>query len=762
MTLQGAGGSGPRDITQRDPPTPPPPPTTVKKRSFWRRIVPFGLLEPNKPRHYREMLRIAWLNKDSPRYSMNILKHGVCDGCSLGPRGLKDDVMKGTHLCLTRLNLLRLNTMPAMREEDWSDAERLRGMHNDELRALGRVPYPLAMRRGDKGFTRISWDEALERAAAMLRATQPARSGFFVTSRGITNETYYTIQKLARLYGTNNVDLCSRLCHAPTVNGLKSTIGYGAPTCSLSDFIGTDLLILFGSDLANNQPVTTKYMAEAKKRGTRIVVVNPVREPGLERYWIPSVPSSALYGTKLMDDFYQVRVGGDVAFISGVLKALLDIEGGVDRAFVAARTTGWSDVETHLRGLEWAHLEEASGLPRADMERLARDYANASTAVLCYSMGLTQHSRGVDNVRMVVDLALARGMIGREKCGIMPIRGHSGVQGGGECGVDPQRFPGSIDIDAEGAKRFEQLWGHPVPSEPGMFTGEMIDAVTQGRMDLLYLLGGNLRETMPEPRMMEDALSKVRYRIHQDIVLNSSSVLDPGEEVLVLPAQTRYEQRTGGTTTSTERRIRFTPEIPGPRIGEAKPEWEIPALIGQRVAGPRFFDYPDTATIRHEMAKAVPYYAGVEKLEKEGDWIQWGGAQLCRDTFDKMPGGRARFSVVEVPTMRIPEGMFHVSTRRGKQFNSIVFRKHDPQWGDHARDAILVSAKDAEALGVEDGARVRLVNDTGAFEGRLRRADLPPRHVVLYWPEGNVLIPARYDPEAGIPDYNAFARLERA
>ena len=723
----------------------------------WRRYVPFGVAVPGKPRHYREMLRIAWDNKDSPAYAMRILKHGVCDGCSLGPRGLKDDVLKGTHLCLTRLNLLRLNTMGAMPEGAWEDVGPLRSMSNDKLRKLGRVPYPLLMRRGERGFTRISWDEALDTAARWLRETPPERSGYFVTSRGITNETYYVIQKLARLAGTNNIDLCSRLCHAPSVTGLKSTIGYGAPTCQLSDFIGTDLLVLFGSDLANNQPVTTKYLHYAKKKGTRVVVVNPVREPGLERYWIPSIPSSALFGTAIMDDLYQVNVGGDIAFIYGTLKALLDIPGGIDRAFVEAKTAGWPELEAHVRALDWRDLEERSGLPRESMETFARHYARAKTAVFLWSMGITQHAHGADNVRAIVALALARGMVGREKTGLMPIRGHSGVQGGGECGVDPQRFPGSVEISAESAKGFEALWGHPVPEEPGMFTGDMVEAILGGKMDLLYSLGGNLRETMPDPREMERALGRVKYRIHQDIVLNSSTLVEPGEAVLVLPGQTRYEQRTGGTSTSTERRIRFTPEIPGPRVGEAKPEWEIPALLGQRVVGRRFFDYPDTASIRREIERAMPMYAGIASLMKEGDWVQWGGPQLCADGFPKMPDGRARFFPVPLPDNRIPPGMFQVSTRRGKQFNSIVFRARDPQMGDAARDAVLL----APGQGFQEGDRVVVSNDMGKFQGRVKLDDVPRRHVVLYWPEANVLLARRYDRESGIPDYNAYARIER-
>src|SRR5438552_3520859 len=188
------------------------------------------------------MAKIAWENKDSAAYAMRILRHGVCDGCSLGPRGLKDDVIEGTHLCLTRLNLLRLNTMPAMKPEVWQDIARLRRMSNSELHQLGRVSQPLIRRNGDPGFRAISWDEAYRTIADAFHATTPERIGFFVTSRGITNETYYVAQKVPRMLGTNNVDLCARLCHAATVAGLKDTLGVAAPTCSLKDLIGPDLI----------------------------------------------------------------------------------------------------------------------------------------------------------------------------------------------------------------------------------------------------------------------------------------------------------------------------------------------------------------------------------------------------------------------------------------------------------------------------------------------------------------------------------------
>ncbi|HXL09549.1 MAG TPA: molybdopterin-dependent oxidoreductase, partial [Candidatus Bathyarchaeia archaeon] len=311
--------------------------------SWLSRLIPFGLVGQTKPRHYREMLGIVWENKTELPYAWNILKHGVCDGCSLGPYGLRDNVLDGVHLCMTRLKLLKLNTMGALDMSATKDINALRALGQERLRSLGRLSYPMIRHKGQPGFSRISWDVAINVITEAIHSTPPHEMGFFATSRGLTNEVYYVFQKLARVLGTNNVDLCSRLCHAASVSGLRDTLGVGAPTCSLSDFIGTQLLVIFGSDLANNQPVTTKYMHYAKKQSTRIVVVNPMREYGLERYWVPSVASSALFGTKLMDDFFQVRVGGDIAFINGVIKALLVLN-RLDREFIAKHTSGFEEL----------------------------------------------------------------------------------------------------------------------------------------------------------------------------------------------------------------------------------------------------------------------------------------------------------------------------------------------------------------------------------------------------------------------------------
>ncbi|MBA2320043.1 MAG: molybdopterin-dependent oxidoreductase, partial [Deltaproteobacteria bacterium] len=580
----------------------------------------------------------------------------------------------------------------------------------------------------------------------------------------ITNETYYVLQKVARLMGTNNVDFCARLCHQASVSGLGATIGYGAPTCSLKDLIGSDLVLLWGTNLANNQPVAVKYLHYAKEAGTRVVVINTTIEKGLQNYWIPSNPKSALFGSKIADDFVIVKAGGDIALATAVAKLLIDW-GAVDRTFVDAHTIGFEAYENHIRAQSMEDLLGRAGVSFAQVEWLARLVARARTMVTVWSMGLTQHRFGTQNVMAVADLHLMRGMIGREKTGLLPIRGHSGVQGGGEMAVNPHKFPGGVAINAENAEKLAAEWGHPVPATPGLTTAEMVDAAGRGELDFLYNIGGNLYATLPDPAQVVEAFGKIRVRVHQDINLNTSTLLDPGEIVLLLPAQTRYEQRGGGTSTNTERRIRFSPEIPGhPQIGEARPEWEIPGLVAAAarpdLSAALVFD--DASDIRREIPRLIPSYAGIENMRESGDWVQWGGERLCENgDFPTFPDRRARFVPVDLPFNEVPDGWYALVNRRGKQFNSMVFANEDTLQGGLGRGDVLISAVDAGREGLADGDPVRLWNSHGEFRGVARVNDIRKGHLQVYWPEANALLPRVLDPVSLEPDYHTNVRLER-
>ncbi|HEX5221316.1 MAG TPA: FdhF/YdeP family oxidoreductase [Verrucomicrobiae bacterium] len=747
--------------------------------------VPFGLGQ-TKPKHFRYMLDAAWKNRDNLGYAWKVLNQGVCDGCALGVAGFYDWTIDGVHLCMTRLNLLRLNTMPALDITHLthpSHLSHLTTLTNVQLRELGRLPYPMLRETGAPAFRRISWDEAYARMAKRIKASTPKRLAFYLTARGITNEVYYMAQKVARFLGTNNVDNAARLCHAPSTAAMKHALGVAATTCSYKDWYGTDLIAFFGSNPANDQPVATKYLHEAKRLGTKVVMVNPYREPGMQRYWVPSTVSSALFGTDIADYWFPVSIGGDIAFLGGVLKILIE-SNWVNRDFIEKHTTGFDELAAQLSTLNFAQLESQSGLPRAAMQEFAELIRDAKSAVLVWSMGITHHTYGADAVQMILNLGLARGYVGRDKCGLMPIRGHSSVQGGAEMGAYATAFPGGKPINAANAEALSIQYGFPIPSEPGLSTTEMVEASARGELDLLYCLGGNFLHTLPEPDYVRRAMANAPMRVHQDIILTDQMFIEAKEEVLLLPAKTRYEQDDGGTETSTERRIMFSPEIPR-QIGEAKAEWKILRELAAAVHPERIAQLGcETGwKIRAEIARLVPFYDGIQNLKETGDAIQYGGPHLCVDGKFPTPDGKAHFKAVELPELvgtsstssptsntqavevgrrgTRPYHAFRVTTRRGKQFNSLVYAEVDPLNGA-PRDAVLMNPEDAAALHLMHGDRIALTNDVGRYEGRVFLAPLARGNLQIHWPEGNVIIRHGVtDPAAGVPAYKASVTVEK-
>ena len=299
-------------------------------------------------------------------------------------------------------------------------------------------------------------------------------------------------------------------------------------------------------------------------------------------------------------------------------------------------------------------------------------------------------------------------------------------------------------MSPESAAELSRQWGFDVPDVPGLSAEQMVEAAADGRLEVLYSSGGNFLDVLPDPGLVADRLARAPVRVHQDIIVTTQMLVDPGEVVVLLPAATRYEQRDGGTETTTERRIAFSPQIRGPRVGEARTEWEILSELAKRVNPDRahLIDIPSGQAIREEIARVVPMYAGIETLAKTGDQVQWGGPRLCDGWDFPTPDGRAHFAVVEPPERTIPEGHMMMSTRRGKQFNSMVFRDHDPLTGQH-RDALFISSEDAARVGVGEGDPILVRSATGEVRARAHIARMRPGNVQMYFPESNPLIAAR-------------------
>jgi molybdopterin-dependent oxidoreductase alpha subunit len=749
--------------------------TKKPQPKHWVSPIPFGLGKV-KPQHFRDTAKIAWENRDNISYATRILTQGVCDGCALGVSGLYDQTLKGPHVCTTRLNVLRLNTMPAIDQDVLhSDIKELRQYSSTELRKLGRIPYPLIRRKGENHFSRLTWEEAMELIAQKMKKLDPKQYAFYLTSRGITNESYYVASKVARFLGTNHIDNASRICHSPSKTALKRSIGVGASTVNYQDWFGTDVLMFWGSVASNSSPVSTKYMLEAKKRGTKIIMVNPYKEPAMDKYWIPSNGESALFGTKLADDFYQVNVGGDIAFMHGIMKHWFDMEeekrgSAINHSFVQEHVNGYEELKSNVQLQSWEDIVRSSGIAKERIIELSLLLAKSQNAVFAWALGLTMHSFATDNISQVANLALLRGFLGKKNSGLMPFRGHSSVQGSGEMGADPFVLPGG-GFDANNIRRMEQVWGFELPKWQGDIVGVTLENIIlpedhERKIKLYYLSGGNFLETMPDPDFIEKALSELDIRVHQDIILNTSTLVDAKEAVIVLPARTRYEQEGGGTSTSTERMVYFSPEIDGNQnqVEEARSEWKIYIDLAKRIKPEtaHLVDFTTGQEIRDEIAIANPDYDGVQHLSKKGDVFQWGGAWLCEDGICQTPDGKGNLVSVEIPDLGKKEGQFIVTSRRGKQFNSMVYKETDP-FNQAERYDVLMNAEDASRLSITEGEGIVVYNGFGVFQGRAKFVDIASGNLEVHFPEGNFLLPrGRYEKYAGIPDYNITVTVEKA
>ncbi|MFS0823840.1 FdhF/YdeP family oxidoreductase [Bacillus sp. 1P02SD] len=749
--------------------------TKMPQPKHWVSPIPFGLGKV-KPKHIRDTMKVAWENKDNLGYATRILTQGVCDGCALGVSGLYDQTLKGPHMCTTRLNVLRLSTMPAIDSELLhADIDELRKYNSTELRKLGRIPYPMIRRKGERKFSKISWDEAMDMIAEKMKKLNPKQYAFYLTSRGITNESYYVAAKVARFLGTNHIDNASRICHSPSKTAMKRSVGVGASTANYQDWIGADVLLFWGSVASNSSPVSTKYMLEAKKRGTKIIVINPHREPAMDKYWIPSNVESALFGTKLADDFYQVNIGGDIAFMFGIMKHWFEMEenqhgSAINHQFVKEHVNGFEELKAHAMSQSWDEIVKSSGVSKERMLELAKLLANSKNVVYTWAMGLTMHSFATDNISQVANLALLRGHLGRKHNGLMPFRGHSSVQGSGEMGADPFVLPGG-EFDEKNIERLEKVWGFEIEKWQGDIVGVTLENIVlpddhERKVKLYYMSGGNFLETMPDPVFVEKALSELEIRVHQDIILNTSTLLDAKEAVIVLPAKTRYEQEGGGTSTSTERMVYFSPEIEGNKneIKEARAEWKIYVDLAKRVKpeSAHLIDFKSGQEIRDEIAIANPNYNGIQHLKKKGDVFQWGGAWLCEGGVCPTPDGRGNLIQVEIPDFGKKEEQFVLTTRRGKQFNSMVYKEVDPFNGAGRYD-VLINPQDAAELRIAEGEAIVVHNGFGVFQGKAKFADIARKNLGVFFPEGNFLLPkGRYEKFAGIPDYNIAVYVEKA
>ncbi len=366
---------------------------------------------------------------------------------------------------------------------------RMASMSPRQLEASGRLAEPLLRENGADHYRPVSWDEAMERAASVLAATPPDRSFFYFSGRS-SSEAAFLLQLAARLYGTNNINNCSYYCHQASGVGLQSVTGSGTATVVLEDLSKADTVVLIGANPASNHPRLMKSLLGVRRRGGQVIVVNPIREAGLERFSVPSDPRSLLFGSRIATHVVQPHIGGDAALLCGVARSLIDRD-LLDQAFLDQSTVGFDAFRADILAMDWSDIEAGSGQTRHDIEHLADRICAGKRVIFAWAMGVTHHRHGTATVQLIAAIAMLRGMLGQPGCGLMPIRGHSNVQGIGSIGVTPNLKKAIFD-------GLTTRHGLRLPTSPGLDTMACMQAVEEGRVDVGLHLGGNLFGSNPD------------------------------------------------------------------------------------------------------------------------------------------------------------------------------------------------------------------------------------------------------------------------
>ncbi len=623
------------------------------------------------------------------------------------------------------------------------------------VQAGDRLTRPLIRRDG--ALVEATWDEALDEVARRLHDIAAEHGPDAIgglSSATCTNEENYLFQKFMRAcVGTNNVDHCARLCHASTVAGLAAAFGSGAMTNSIAELEDADCILVTGSNTTETHPVIANLIKRAVRyRGAKLIVVDPRR--------IDLVKHATLW--------LRQRNGTDVAWINGMMSVILS-EGLQDEAFVAERTEGFDELRAVLERFTVDEAARISGVPADALAEAARVYAAADEAAIVYSMGITQHTHGTDNVLSLANLAMLTGSVGKASSGVNPLRGQNNVQGACDLGALPNVYPGYQPVtDAEVRAKFESAWGVAPGTEVGLTVVEMMHAAAEAKLKALIVMGENPMVSDPNLNHVEEALKTLDFLVVQDVFLTETARLAD----VVLPAASFAE--TDGTFTNTERRVLLVNRAIDPP-GEARPDWEILCDLSTRMGYP--MRYPDAAAIMDEIASVSPIYGGIHHHRLEPDGLQWpcpddehpGTVFLHEGTFRR---GLGRFHAVEyTPSAELPddEYPFVLSTGRILQhFHTGSMSRRSEALNAYVSEPYAeIHPDDLAALGVEDGDKLRLVTRRGEIVTNARAtARVAPGSVFVPFhfveAAANRLTNDALDPKAKIPELKVAAcRLER-
>lgn len=678
----------------------------------------------------------------------------ACKTCALGmggqAGGMRNEAGHWPEVCKKSLQAMVADMQHGLQPEFFErfSLAQLQSLSPRELEWCGRLTTPVFAGPQDMHYRAISWEQALDRIGHQLRSSQPDENFFYVSGRS-SNEAGFLVQLFARVYGTNFVNNCSFYCHQASGVGLGETIGSSTATLSLEDVEGADLFVLIGGNPASNHPRLMRTLMNIRRQGGHVLVINPVREIGLVNFSVPSDIRSLFFGSKIADLYLQPHIGGDMALLLGMAKVVLD-KGAIDSAFIEQVTEEFESFVQHVQALSWDEIIRASGVDQAAITKAAELYCAARHAVFGWTMGITHHLHGVANVQSIVNLALLRGMVGRPRCGLLPIRGHSNVQGMGSVGVVPN-LKEKILANLEGHLKVH------LPRSPGLDTMACMQAAEQGRMRSAFCLGGNLFGSNPDSRFAQRALGRLELVTYLNTTLNTGHARGRGRETLILPVLARDEESQPTTQESMFNFVRLSDGGPS-RLEGPRSEVEIIADLAARVLGDsgpvHWSSLRQHRNIREIIGRVIPGFEQIADLEESKREFHVNGRILHVPQF-ATKSGKAIFTVHQLPAAPADSGQLRLMTCRSEgQFNTVVYEEEDIYRGQERRDIILMNREDIDRLGLHVNQPVTVRSAVAAMSPILVRAhDIRAGNALMYYPEANVLVPTDTDSRSKTPAF---------
>ncbi|MBF5041140.1 FdhF/YdeP family oxidoreductase [Aggregicoccus sp. 17bor-14] len=624
------------------------------------------------------------------------------------------------------------------------------------LNRQGRLTHPMLLREGGTHYEPVSWDEAFALVARELNALASPDEALFYTSGRTSNEAAFLYQLFVRQLGTNNLPDCSNMCHESSGQALNEVIGIGKGTVTLEDFAKTDLVIVVGQNPGTNHPRMLTTLQEAKRRGAKLLTINPLPEAGLQRFKHPQEVFDTLVGkgTQLTDQLLQIRINGDMAVLQGIMKELLDEEAKrpgevLDHAFIREHTTNFEALAASLREVSWELIVEQSGVSRAEIRAAAELVLQARTFIICWAMGLTQHKNAVATIQELVNLCLLRGSIGKPGAGLCPVRGHSNVQGDRTVGIwERPKEPFLAALDRE--------FGFTSPRKHGLDVVAAIRAMHAGEAKVFFAMGGNFLSATPDTHYTAEALRRTRLTVQVSTKLNRSHLVH-GRQALILPCLGRSEvdlQAGGAQFVSCENSMGVVQSSEGklePASEHLLSEPAIVARLARATLGERSrVDWEGMAAdydrIRDAISRVIPGFEDYNaRVRRPGGFYL---PNAPRENRYPTATGKANFTVHQFPRHQLAPGQLVLMTiRTHDQFNTTIYGLDDRYRGIYnGRRVILMHPEDVRALGLREGQFVDL---TSHFEGERRTAlrfavvpfAIARGCAASYFPETNVLVP---------------------